>query len=140
MILNKNRARATTRQLKYLILSAALIALVAWMLIPGHLTKSGLAQPQPADKKGKLQLVKTLGDSKAFNDLIEIALRNPDAELRRLAAIQLIGLEGDGSAAAMFELYNKSDDPEVKGMVIDAFGWISEIELLTKIALNDPSP
>ncbi len=140
MILNKDRTRLTTRNLKYLTLSAALIAVVAWLLIPGHLTKSGLAQPQPGDTKGKLQLVKSLGDGKAFNDLIEIALRNPDAEMRRLAAIQLIGLEGAGSEEAMFELYNKSNDPEVKGMVIDTFGWISEIEPLTKIALADPSP
>jgi beta-lactamase regulating signal transducer with metallopeptidase domain len=140
MILNRDRARLTTRQLKYLILSAALIAVIAWLLIPGHLTKSGLAQKQPGDTKVKLQLVKSLGDSKAFNDLIEIALRSPDPEMSRLAAIQLIGLEGDGTTEAMFELYNKTNDPEVKGMVIDTFGRISEIEPLTNIALNDPSP
>ncbi|HKQ74485.1 MAG TPA: M56 family metallopeptidase, partial [Blastocatellia bacterium] len=140
MILNKDRTRVTTRKLKYLLLSAALIAAIAWLLIPGHLTKSGLAQPQTADKKGKLQLLKSLGDIKAFDELIEMAVGNPDAEMRRLAAIQLIGLEGDGSANAMFELYNKSADTDVKEMVIDTFGRISEIEPLTQIALNDPSP
>src|SRR5215813_5532272 len=139
MILNKERIRIVARQRKYLILSAALIVVVAWLLTPGHLTKSGLAQPQPGDRTGKLKLVKSLGDSKAFDDLIEIALRNPDVEMRRLAAIQLMLLEGDGSTEAMFDLYNKSNDPEVKAMVIDTFGRISEIEPLTKIALNDPS-
>src|SRR5262245_51090311 len=139
MILNKDRGRIVAKQWRYLVLSAALIAVIAWLLIPGRLTKSGLAQQQPGDRTGKLKLVKSLGDRKAFDDLIEMALRNPDAEMRRLAAIQLMGLEGDGSTEAMFDLYNKSNDPEVKAMVIDTLGRISEIEPLTKIALNDPS-
>src|SRR5215468_2890494 len=139
MILNKDRGRIVAKQWRYLVLSAALIAVIAWLLIPGRLTKSGLAQQQPGDRTGKLKLVKSLGDRKAFDDLIEMALRNPDAEMRRLAAIQLMGLEGDGSTEAMFDLYNKSNDPEVKTMVIDTLGRISEIEPLTKIALNDPS-
>src|SRR5262249_21338313 len=58
MILNKERIRKVARQRKYLILSAALIAVVAWLLVPGQLTKSGLAQPQPGDRTGKLKLVK----------------------------------------------------------------------------------
>jgi beta-lactamase regulating signal transducer with metallopeptidase domain len=140
MILNKDRVRVIARQWKYLILPVALIAVVAWLLIPGRLTKSGLAQPQPGDMASKLQLVKSLGDSKAFSDLIEIALRNPDEELRRLAAVRLTELEGDGSTDAMVELYKKTDDPEVKQMVIDTLSRISEIEPLTKIALSDPSP
>jgi beta-lactamase regulating signal transducer with metallopeptidase domain len=140
MILNEDRARVIAQQWRYLILPAALIAIVAWMLIPGRLTRPGLAQPQPDNLAGKLRLVKSLGDSKAFNDLIEMALRNPDEELRRLAAVRLTELEGDGSTDAMVELYNKSDDPEVKTMVIDTLGRISEIEPLTKIALSDPTP
>jgi beta-lactamase regulating signal transducer with metallopeptidase domain len=140
MILNKDRARVIARKWKYLILSAALIAVVAWLLVPGHLTKSGLAQRQPGDTTLKRQLVKSLGEGKAFDELIDMAVRNPDAEMRRLAAIQLTELEGDGSTEAMFELYNKSNDQEVKAMVIDTLGRISEIEPLTKIALSDPSP
>jgi len=81
-----------------------------------------------------------LGDNKAYSDLIEIGLRNPDTELRRLAAIQLTELEGDGSTDAMVELYWMTDDPEVKAMVIETLARISEIEPLTKIALSDPSP
>ncbi|HEU0185301.1 MAG TPA: DUF4440 domain-containing protein, partial [Blastocatellia bacterium] len=84
--------------------------------------------------------VKSLGDSRAFDDLIEMAVRNPDEETRRLAAIQLLKLEGDGSVEAMFKLYNKSSDPDIKAMVIDTLWWISEIEPLTKIALSEPSP
>src|SRR6266542_848692 len=140
MILNKDRARVIARKWKYLILSAALIAVVAWLLVPGHLTKSGLAQRQPGDTTGKQQLMKSLGERKAFDELIDMAVRDPDAEMRRLAAIQLTELEGDGSTEAMFDLFNKSNDPEVKAMVIDTLAWISEIEPLTKIALSDPSP
>jgi beta-lactamase regulating signal transducer with metallopeptidase domain/ketosteroid isomerase-like protein len=140
MILNKDRTRVIARNWKYLILSAALIAVVAWLLVPGRLTKSGLAQRQPGDTTIKRQLVKSLGEGKAFDELIDMAVRDPDAEMRRLAAIQLTMLEGDGSTEAMFELYNKSNDSEVKTMVIDTLAWISEIEPLTKIALSDPSP
>src|SRR5262249_48070760 len=140
MILNKDRVRVIARQWRYLILPVALITVVAWLLIPGRLSRPGLAQPQTSDTASKLQLVKYMGAIKAHDDLIEMALRNPDAELRRLAAIKLTEIEGDGSTRAMVELYNKSDEPEVKTMVIDALGRISEIEPLTNIALSDPSP
>jgi BlaR1 peptidase M56/uncharacterized protein DUF4440 len=139
MILNKDHARVITQQWRYLILPAALIAIVAWMLVPGNLTRPGLAQPRPDNMAGKLRLVKSLGDSRAFNDLIEMALRNPDEELRRLAAVRLTELEGDGGTEAMFHLYTQSDDPQVKTLVIDTLGRTGEIETLAKIALFDPS-
>src|SRR5262249_58126222 len=60
-----------------------------------------------------------------------------DPELRRLAAVQLTEIEGDGSTAAMVELYSQTDDPEVKTLVIDTLARISEIEPLTVIALSD---
>ncbi|MGH9835038.1 MAG: M56 family metallopeptidase, partial [Blastocatellia bacterium] len=140
MIMNKDRVRVIARQWKYLIAPVGLIVLAAWLLIPAGSAKPGLAQPQADSADAKLQLVKSLGDGKAYGDLIEMALRNPDAELRRLAAIRLTEMEGDGSTDAMVELYNKTDDSEVKQMVIETLGRISEIEPLTKIALSDPSP
>jgi len=140
MIMNKDRVRVIARQWKYLILPVAMIVIVAWLLIPAGSAKRGLAQPQANATDGKLQIVKSLGDNKAYSDLIEIGLRNPDTELRRLAAIQLTELEGDGSTDAMVELYWMTDDPEVKAMVIETLARISEIEPLTKIALSDPSP
>jgi hypothetical protein len=137
MILNKDRVRLIARQWRYLVLAGALMALGVWLLSPGRITRTGLAQPQPENTSLKLQLVKSMGDNKAYADLIEMALKNPDGELRRLAAIRLTEIEGDGSADAMFELYQKSDDSEVKLMVIDALARISEIEPLTKIALSE---
>ncbi len=68
-----------------------------------------------------------------------MALRNADAELRGLAVTQLTELEGDGSTAAMVEVYEKSSEPGVKRVLIETLGRISEIEPLTKIALLDRS-
>jgi ketosteroid isomerase-like protein len=104
------------------------------------MTKSGLAQPQPGDVKLNWVFVESMVARKAFNDLIQTALTNQDTELRRLAVIRLTEMEGDGSVAAMVELYNKSEDPDVKQLLISAFRKISEIEPLVKIALSDPSP
>jgi len=107
MILNFDHVRARARHWKMLSLFAGLIAVVTWLLIPIGGLKSGQAQfsDQPTDKT---RLVKTLGDNKAFDDLIDMALQNPDAELRRLAAVRLTELEGDGSTAAMVELYQQT--------------------------------
>ncbi len=87
MIMNKDRVRVIARQWKYLIAPVGLIALVAWLLIPAGSAKPGLAQPQVNSADDKLQLVKSLGDSKAYAELTKMALHHPDAELRRLAAI-----------------------------------------------------
>jgi len=84
-------------------------------------------------------MVQRLGDDKAFDELIEMALRNPDAELRGLAVTKLIELEGDGSTPAIVELYDKSNEPSIKRVLIETLGRISEIEPLTKIALLDRS-
>ena len=139
MILNKDRVRVIARQWRYLFLSAVLIAAVAWLLIPAREAQTGLAQPQPDENHLKFKLVEALGEAKAFNDLIAMALTNPDPELRQYAAVQITESEGDGSTPAMVEAYNKSDDPVIKQMVIYALGRIGEIEPLTKIALSDPS-
>jgi hypothetical protein len=68
-----------------------------------------------------------------------MALKNPDAELRRLAAVRLTELEGDGSTPAMIELYRQTNDPEVKIMLIDKFASSSEMEPLIQIASADVS-
>jgi hypothetical protein len=49
-------------------------------------------------------------------------------------------LEGDGSTQAMVDLYNKTDDPQVKIMVTDTLARISEIEPLIRIALSAQDP
>lgn len=140
MIMNKDRVRVIARQWKYLVLPVAMIAIVAWLLIPAGTVKRGLAQPHADTTEAKLQIVKSLGDNKAYADLIELALHNPDAELQRLAAIRLTEMEGDGSTDAMVELYRKTGDPVVKQIIVETLARVSEIEPLTKIALSDPSP
>jgi beta-lactamase regulating signal transducer with metallopeptidase domain len=138
MILNKERKRVLAGKWKYLILPATLIALVAWLLLPGRLAKSGLAQHASGDLKELL--ANYMGDSKNFDDLVETALTNPDAETRQKAVLRLHILEGDGSAAALVKLYNKSNDPMIKRMVIQSLGGRGAQEQLTTIAQSEQSP
>ena len=136
MILTNDRMRVTTRQWRYMIAPAMLIAIAAWVLVPTGPARVSRAQSQTSLNR---EMVQGLGDDKAFDELIEMALRNPDAELRGLAVIKLIELEGDGSTPAIVELYDKSNEPSIKRVLIETLGRISEIEPLTKIALLDRS-
>ena len=137
MILNSDRVRAGARHWKAMILSAGLIAVATWFLIPAGSAQPGSTPSSAKSPASKLRVVKRLGDEKAYDKLIEMALRNTDPELRRLAAIRLTELEGDGSTQAMVALYDQTEDPEVKTMLIEAFAHRSEMEPLTKIALTD---
>jgi len=137
MILNSEGTPALARHWPWTVLAALLIAGVAWVLVPST-TRSGLAQRR-ASSPENLRLVKELGDNKAYDRLIELATQ-ADSTLRRLAAVRLTELEGDGSTAAMVELYHRTTDAEVKTMVIDALARISEIEPLSRIALSDQNP
>ena len=138
MILNKDRTRVIARKWKYLILSATLIALVAWTLLPARLAKPGLAQQAGGDLN---ELVaKYMGDSKNFDDLVETALTNPDPETRQKAVLRLYIQEGDGSAAALVKLYNKSNDPMIKKMAIQSLGKRGAGEQLATIAQTEQSP
>jgi len=139
MILTNDRMRATTRQWRYMIAPAMLIAIAAWILVPTGPARTSLAQSQTGKASSNLEIVQRLGEDKAFDELIEMALRNPDAEVRALAVTKLTESEGDGSTAAMVELYDKSSEPNVKRVLIETLGRISEIEPLTKIALLDRS-
>ena len=123
---------------KYLILPATLIAIVAWMLIPGRLAKPGLAQQAVGDLDDLV--AKYMGDSKNFDDLVETALTNPDPETRQKAVLRLYILEGAGSVAALVKLYNKSSDPMIKRMVIQSLGGRGSKEKLAAIAQTEQSP
>jgi hypothetical protein len=161
MTLNHERVRAIARQWKYMLASAGMIALVALLLVHVSATRSGQAQPNPDEGKTerqptksigsgaaqtqlnelkrKQQLVKSLYDNKALNDLLEMALRNPDETLRNLARIRLMDSQGEGSVQAMLVFYKQSSDPQNQRRVIDTLGRNGEIAPLTKIALSDPS-
>jgi beta-lactamase regulating signal transducer with metallopeptidase domain len=135
MILNRERLRAGARSWKFMIVSGALIAVVAWFLIP-----AGPGRAQPASiSESSFRRVSRLGAEKAFGELLELALRDPDPELQHLAAVQLTELEGDGSTQAMIELYTQTEDAEVKTMLIDTFARISELEPLMMIARSEQS-
>jgi beta-lactamase regulating signal transducer with metallopeptidase domain len=139
MILSNDRTRAVTRQWRYTIAPAMLIGITVWLLVPAGPGRSSRAQNQTGAASANREIVQRLGGEKAFDELLEMALRNPDPELRDLAVTQLTELEGDGSTSAMVELYDKTSDPNVKRVLIETLGRISEIEPLTKIALLDRS-
>src|SRR5262245_9648553 len=138
MIMNKDRARVIARQWKYLILPVALIAAVTWLLLPARLTKSGLAQQGAGDLNE--MVARYAEDSKNFDDLVETALTNPDLEIRQKAVLRLYIIEGGGTAAALAEVYKKSNDPAIKGMVIRCFGRRGDAEQLETIAQTEKSP
>lgn len=161
MILNRDRVRVIARQWKYLLVPAGLIVVVAWLMISVSTTRSGQAklptdestlkqqvvktngsgsaQPQPDELQLKEQLVKSLYENKALNDLLEMALRNPDEMLRRMARRRLLDSQGEGSTQAMLEFYKQTSDPAAKRSVIGALGANGEIGPLMTIALSDPS-
>ena len=138
MILNKDRRRALAGKWKYLILPATLIAIVAWMLIPARLAKPGLAQQAGGDLNELLE--KYMGDSRNFDDLVETALTSPKPETRLKAFLRLIILEGDGSSAALVKLYNGSNDPTIKEMIIRNLYKRHAVDQLATIAQTEQSP
>jgi beta-lactamase regulating signal transducer with metallopeptidase domain len=138
MILNKDRRRVFAGKWKYLILPATLIAIVAWMLIPARLAKPGLAQQAGGDLNELLE--KYMGDSRNFDDLVETALTSPNPETRLKAFLRLIILEGDGSSAALVKLYNRSNDPTIKEMIIRNLSKRGAGDQLATIAQSEQSP
>jgi beta-lactamase regulating signal transducer with metallopeptidase domain len=133
------RERMQTHTWKFVALSAVTIAAAAWLLIPAG--PSALGQSETAaQSRAKIKIVKALGERKAYDELIDMALHNSDPEMRSLAVVRLTELEGDGSTDAMFELYKKTDDAQVKIILVDALARISEIEPLVKIALSAQDP
>src|SRR5262245_44029796 len=138
MILNKDRRRVLAGKWKYLILPATLIAIVAWMLIPARLAKPGLAQQAGVDLNELLE--KYMRDSRNLDDLVEEALTSHKPETRQKAFLRLFILGGDGSAAALVKLYNKSNDPTIKEMIIRNLSKRGAGEQLATIAQTEQSP
>jgi hypothetical protein len=146
MILNNDRTRVAARQWKFLLLTAGLIAFVAWLLIPGNNLKPGLAQQQaekgvskPVDTlPPKAQAVKDIGDHQGYDGLVQTALTDP--ELGREALSRLIFFDRDKNTGGLVKLYQLSSDPIVKEIIIHSLGRRVEVEPLTAIAQADPSP
>jgi beta-lactamase regulating signal transducer with metallopeptidase domain len=146
MILNNDRTRVVARQWKFLLLTAGLIAFLAWLLIPGDNLKSGLAQRQ-AEKRvskpvdtlpPKAQAVKDIGDRQGSDGLVQTALTDP--VLGREALSRLIFFDRDKNTGGLVKLYQLSSDPIVKEVIIHSLGRRVEVEPLTTIAQADPSP
>jgi len=146
MILNNDRTRVVARQWRFSLLTAGLIAVVVWLLIPGSNLKSGLAKRQ-AEKSAskpvdtlppKAQAVKDIGDSRGHDGLVQTALTDP--ELGRDALSRLVFFDRDKNTGALVKLYWQSSDPIVKEIIIHSLGRRVEVGPLTAIAQADQSP
>jgi len=88
----------------------------------------------------KQELIRYLGDRKAFASLIAVAQFDSNPELRENAVRRLTELEGDGSTAALLTLYKRSTDVKTKNLIIETLGERREFESLSRLAKEDPSP
>jgi hypothetical protein len=153
MILSKRRLPSSSRRWPFLTLAIALIAVAVWIVVPGRPAGAGQIQDQISQRsrsggmanrsKGtwiRESLFKALGDAKDFDKLIDIALTDSDADLRHRAVQRLTELEGDGSTAALIELYSRSEDIQVKKTMLEALGERNDYGALSSIARSEPDP
>jgi hypothetical protein len=153
MILSKRRLPSSSRRWPFLTLAIALIAVTVWIVVPGRPAGAGQIQDQISQRsrsggmanksKGtwiRESLFKALGDAKDFDKLIDIALTDSDADLRHRAVQRLTELEGDGSTAALIELYSRSEDIQVKKTMLEALGERNDYGPLSSIARSEPDP
>jgi beta-lactamase regulating signal transducer with metallopeptidase domain len=111
MILNKDRGRVIARKWKYLILSAALIAIVAWTLLPARSTSRGLAQvdgrsapPTPIEEMTVVagrELKPIVGNDKGpvfdlLRTMFDAALRRDTSVLERVLDDNFIRTDPNG--------------------------------------------
>lgn len=110
MILNTDRTRALARQWHYLILPAALILTLAWMLVPARTATAQQLQKQLDD--AALSVKTEIGQDPALNELklrqIEwMATNHENADTRRKAQEWLAMRRGQPSTKNQ----NRQDDP-----------------------------
>lgn len=146
MTLDNERTRVVALRWKFLLLTAGLMALVAWLLIPGNILESGLAQRQAEKSASKpidtlppqAQTVKDIGERQGYSGLVRTVLTNP--ELGGEALSRLIFFDRDKNTGALVKLYQQSSDPVVKEIIIHSLGRRVEVEPLTSIAQTETSP
>ena len=112
------------------------------LLIEGDGSTDALIQLYDRAKEAgtKEELIRYLGDRKAFGKLIAIAQSDSDLERRGRAVRRLTELEGDGSTAALLLLYKRSNDVGAKKLIIENLGERREFESLATLAKDEASP
>ena len=138
MILNKERTRVITQQLEVSDSVRCVDRCSRMDVNPRTYDQARAGAITSRWYDGQATAREITGDNKAFDDLIEMALRDPDVELRRLAAIQThrVGRRRQ-SRRRCSSFITRAVTRKSKALVIDTFGRISEVELLAKIALVD---
>jgi uncharacterized protein len=98
------------------------------------LVSTSISHGQSSNKARDIQ---SLAANKSFDQLLNLALSDPDAELRRQAVVQLMRLEGDTAIQVRLNLYRQTADAKVKTLLIDNLARTNEIESLMHIASWD---
>src|SRR5262245_20061703 len=78
-------------------------------------------------------LIDYLGQRKALAKLMELAVEEPNEQLRQLAAQRLIEMEGDDVADTLVDLYGRTRDQELRENVIRSFGRRGDIDRLAMV-------
>ncbi|MCI0665644.1 MAG: nuclear transport factor 2 family protein, partial [Acidobacteria bacterium] len=78
-------------------------------------------------------LIDYLGQRKAMSKLMELAVAEPNEQLRQLAAQRLLDMEGDGVADMLVDLYGRAHDKELRENIIRSFGRRGEIDRLAMV-------
>jgi hypothetical protein len=78
-------------------------------------------------------LIDSLGQRKAMAKLMELAVAEPNEQLRQLAAQRLLEMEGDGVADALVDLYGRARDVELRENIIRSLGRRGDIDRLAMV-------
>jgi beta-lactamase regulating signal transducer with metallopeptidase domain len=145
MILTTNRVRVLTRQWRYLILPATLIALLAWLLVPVRPITAQQVQRQynatlTAVKGSSLKelLVSYMTGPAAYDDLVNTVLESPDAQLREQTLRQLVESDWEWATTALAEIYDRTDEPTLRSKLIGQLGERKAFAKLLELAVKEP--
>jgi beta-lactamase regulating signal transducer with metallopeptidase domain len=79
------------------------------------------------------KLLGHLGERKALAKLLDLAIKEPNAQLRQQAVQRLLEMEGDGSEGTLVDLYASVRDRTVREGIIRTFGQRGEIRGLALV-------
>lgn len=116
MILNPDRLRTIKHSWRYLVLPIGLIAVITVMLTSGSTAGKNQSQPNTQD-----------------DDLVERAVTNPDLNVRLAAVQRLAQIKGERGTLSLTEVYQRTDDDNIKEAVIRSLGARNEFAPLSAI-------
>jgi beta-lactamase regulating signal transducer with metallopeptidase domain len=146
MILNTERVRLLARGWRYLIVPAALIVALAWMLVPNRPATAQQLQKQldnaaASMKDGSLKelLGRYMTDTAVYDNLVNTVLSESDGQLREQALLQLVGSPQEWASVALGEIYDKTGDLGLRNRLIGYLGQRRAMSRLIALAVEEPN-